>query len=70
MGTELNREGDGPDGNEETQPGHADHSHVWNFNHCTFMDNLSHLLDDKIIPYSKRGNVCGKSAVIFQCNNL
>ena len=32
MGTELNREGDGPDGNEETQPGHADHSHVWDFN--------------------------------------
>lgn len=40
------------------------------FIHCTFMDNLSHLLDDKIIPYSKRGNVCGKTAVVFQCNNL
>ena len=23
------------------------------FNDCAFMDNLSHLLDDKIIPYCK-----------------
>lgn len=61
----MNREGDGLDGNEETQPAHADHSHVRDFNDCAFMDNLSHLLDDKIIPYRKRRNVCGQTAVIF-----
>ena len=70
MGTEMNREGDGLDGNEETQPDHADHSYLRDFNDCAFMDNLSHLLDDKIIPYCKLRNVCSQTAVIFKCNNL
>ena len=38
MGTEMNREGDGLDGNEETQPDHADHSYLRDFNDCAFMD--------------------------------
>ena len=71
MGTEMNREGDGLDGNEETQPDHADHSYLRDFNDCAFMDNLSHLLDDRIIlTVNERNSMMVRDRhVTFKFNN-